>query len=148
MALTEHIIVPKVLHALAQEKILCLQTAPAVSISVAECLGEPVGTIWTGKIISAARLIGFKYDYDTNYGADLTIVEECTKLIQRLKTIQNHPIFTSCYSVWANFVLLEHPELINILRSAESPHMMVETVAKTYYAEKRRLIHQICMVLL
>lgn len=138
-ALTETFVNPKVLQALAKGKILCLQIAPAVRVSVAECFGEPVGTICTGKIISAARLAGFKYVFDTNYGADLTVIEEANELLDRIQQKKNLPMFTSCCSSWVQYVYLKYPELKRNLSTCKSPHMMIGSVVKSYFAEKKKI---------
>lgn len=128
--------IPEVLHAMAAGKVVVLQTAPATRVSTGECFGDPVGTLVTGKIVACAKQIGFKYVFDTNFGADLTILEEGTELIQRITTGGVLPMFTSCCPAWINFVEKIHPELIPNLSTAKSPHMMEGAIIKTYWAER------------
>lgn len=83
--------------------VLTCQFAPAIRINTAEALGVPAGEISEGKIITALKLLGFDYVFDTNFGADLTIVEEATELIQRLNDPDAvFPMFTSCCPAWVN----------------------------------------------
>jgi iron only hydrogenase large subunit-like protein len=137
--LTEVSSIPSFLQALAAGKILCLQIAPSVRVSIAECCGEPIGTISTGKIIKVARSMGFKYVFDTNFGADVTIIEEGTELINRLTQQGILPMFTSCCPAWVNFVQKHHPELSPNLSTVKSPHMIVGNLIKHYFAEVKHL---------
>ena len=136
-ALTETKSAAVFLRALSAGKIPILQTAPAVRVGVAECFGDPVGTECSGKIITAARMLGFKYVVDTNFAADMTILEEGTELIERLtKKGSILPMFTSCCPAWINFIEKHHPELIPNITTCKSPHMMLGRVAKLYYSQK------------
>jgi iron-only hydrogenase group A len=134
-ALEERNSIPRIIKALSENKVLVLQTAPAVRVAIGEEFGDPVGTIVTPKIITAARKMGFKYVFDTNFAADLTIVEEGSELIHRLTTSGVTPMFTSCCPAWVNFVEKSHPELIPNLSTAKSPHMMLGAVIKSYFAD-------------
>ena len=136
-ALVENSSIPDVLRAMAKGKIVVLQTAPSVRVAVGETCGDPVGTICTGKIVAAARQMGFKYVFDTNFGADMTILEEGSELIERVTKGGVLPQFTSCCPAWINFVEKIHPEIIPNLSSAKSPHMMAGRAIKTYFAEKK-----------
>ena len=139
-ALSERNDISKIIRALSKGKILVLQIAPSVRVSLGECFGDPIGTVVTGKIISSAREIGFQYIFDTNFGADLTIVEEGTELISRLtKQSSNNtlPMFTSCCPGWVNFVEKFHPELIPNLSTAKSPHAMTGSMIKNYFSVKK-----------
>ena len=137
-ALSENCSIPDVIKAMSHGKVVILQTAPAVRVSTGECFGDPVGTVVTGKIISAAREMGFKYVFDTNFAADLTILEEGTELIGRIVNKGVMPMFTSCCPAWINFVEKIHPEIIPHLSTAKSPHMMAGRAIKTYFAEKKK----------
>jgi len=136
-ALVEKSSIGEVLRAMAKGKIVVIQTAPSVRVAVGEIFGDPVGTVCTGKIISAAREMGFKYVFDTNFGADMTILEEGTELIDRITNKGVLPQFTSCCPAWINFVEKIHPEIIPHLSTAKSPHMMAGRTIKTYFAEKK-----------
>lgn len=138
-ALTESSSIPSVLRALATGQILILQTAPSVRVSAGEPFGDPVGTIVTGKIVTAARMLGFKYVFDTNYSADMTILEEGTELIHRVTKKGVLPMFTSCCPAWINFVEKHHPELIPHLSTCKSPHMMFGRVIKMILTQKLRV---------
>ena len=131
--------IPDILRALATKKVLVLQTAPSVRVSAGEMFGDPIGTLVTGKVIDAAKKMGFEYVFDTNFGADATIVEEGTELIQRIQNKGTMPMFTSCCPAWVNFVERLHPELIPNLSTARSPHMMAGSIIKTYWAEKMKI---------
>ena len=128
-----------IIRALSSGKILILQIAPSVRVSIGESFGEPVGSIVTGKIIQSAREIGFRYVFDTDFGADLTIIEEGSELVSRLKHGGVFPMFTSCCPAWVNFVEKLHPELIPHLSTAKSPHMMTGAIIKTYFAERSHI---------
>lgn len=116
-----------------------VQTAPAVRVAIGEAFGLPPGSISTGKMVSALRHLGFDAVFDTDFAADLTIMEETTELINRLKKKENLPILTSCCPGWVKFFEHQFPDLINIPSSAKSPQQMFGAVAKTYYAEKNKI---------
>jgi len=128
-----------VLRALSAGKILVLQTAPAVRVAVGENFGDPVGTNVTGKIVSAARMMGFKYVVDTNFTADMTILEEGGEFLERLTNNGTFPMFSSCCPAWINFVEKHHPELIPNLSTCKSPHMMLGRAIKIYYSQKLKV---------
>lgn len=136
--------VPLVLDELASKKKICIaQTAPAVRIAIGEELGLGVGVNATGKMVAALRRLGFDYVFDTLAGADLTIMEEGFELLERLEGLVNKrpdtaplPMFTSCCPGWIGFVETCAPEIIPHVSSCKSPHMMVGSVLKTYFAEK------------
>lgn len=138
-ALVENSSIPQVMRALASGKVMLFQCAPATRVATGELFGDPVGTICTGKIAAAARLMGFKYVFDTNFAADMTIWEEGTELIDRLNNGGVIPMFTSCCPAWINFVEKLHPELIPNLSSARSPHMMMGSALKSYFADKKKI---------
>ena len=142
-ALTEVDHTPDVLRALADPaKTVIVQTAPAVRAALGEEFGMAPGTLVTGKMVSALRVLGFDYVFDTDFAADLTIMEEGTELLDRLnrhlkgdKTAKL-PILTSCCPGWVNFFEEYYPDLKDIPSSAKSPQQMFGAVAKTYFAEK------------
>ena len=114
-----------------------VQIAPAVRVALGEGFGMEPGTILTKKIYSFFRKIGFKAIFDTNFGADLTIMEEGSELIERvLHGKGDLPLITSCCPAWVDFLEKYYPELIEHFSTAKSPHEMVGAMSKTYYAEK------------
>ncbi len=142
-ALTEVNHIPQVLRALADpSKTVVVQTAPAVRAALGEEFGLEPGTLVTGKMIAALRALGFDYIFDTDFAADLTIMEEGTELLNRL---QRHldgdktariPILTSCCPGWVNFFEYYFPDLKDVPSTAKSPQQMFGAIAKTYFAEK------------
>lgn len=119
-----------------KEKIVIGQTAPAVRVALGEEFGYEAGTDVTGKMVSGMKELGFDYVFDTNFGADLTIVEEGNELMDRLKSNGPFPIITSCCPAWVNFMESQYPDMIQYVSSTKSPHEMNGAVIKTYFAEK------------
>ncbi|MEI7641264.1 MAG: NADH-dependent [FeFe] hydrogenase, group A6 [bacterium] len=120
-----------------QEIYPIVQIAPAVRVAVGEGFGIEPGTILTNKLYAFFRKIGFKAVFDTNFGADLTIMEEGSELIERLVNGKGAlPLITSCCPAWVDFLEKYYPDLIEYFSSAKSPHEMVGAMAKTYYAKK------------
>jgi iron-only hydrogenase group A len=123
-------------------KHVIVQTAPAIRAALGECFGYPPGTLVTGKMVSALRRLGFDAVFDTNFTADLTIIEEGTELLVRLKKALVDkedaalPQFTSCSPGWIKFTEYFYPELIPNISTCKSPQQMFGAVAKTYYAKK------------
>lgn len=117
-------------------KTVIVQTAPAVRVALGEGFGLEPGTISTGKMVTALRRLGFKAVFDTDFAADLTIMEETTEFIKRLKANENLPILTSCCPGWVKFFEHQFPDLIYMPSSAKSPQQMFGAIAKTYYAKK------------
>jgi iron-only hydrogenase group A len=119
-----------------------VQTAPAIRAALGECFGYPPGTLVTGKMVAALRRLGFDAVFDTNFAADLTILEEGTELLSRLRrTLVDGqpaalPMFTSCSPGWIKFMEYFHPDLLANLSTCKSPQQMFGAVAKTYYARK------------
>ena len=119
-----------------------VQTAPAIRAALGECFGYPPGTLVTGKMTAALRRLGFDAVFDTNFAADLTIMEEGTELLTRLKKALVDkeevalPMFTSCSPGWIKFIEYFHPDLLDNLSTCKSPQQMFGAVAKTYYAKK------------
>ncbi len=142
-ALTERDYTNRVIRALADpEKTVIVQTAPAVRVALGEEFGMKPGTIVTGKMVSALRKLGFDKVYDTDFAADLTIMEEGTELLGRLTKFLNGdkdvklPLLTSCCPAWVNFLEYQFPEMKEIPSTAKSPQQMFGAVAKTYIADK------------
>ncbi|MDK2849748.1 MAG: hypothetical protein PWP03_725 [Candidatus Woesearchaeota archaeon] len=119
-----------------KDYIVAAQIAPSVRVSIGEEFGLPAGEISTGKLITALRMLGFDYVFDTQFGADLTIVEEANELIKRLEGNGKLPMFTSCCPAWVKFVEEFYPEHIENLSSCKSPQQMFGAVFKTYFAKK------------
>ncbi len=124
------------------EKTVIVQTAPAVRAALGEEFGLPAGTSVTGKMVAALRQLGFAKVFDTDFAADLTIMEEGTELLGRLNAFLNGdkevklPIITSCCPGWVNFFEKQFPDLLDRPSSARSPQQMFGAIAKTYWAEK------------
>lgn len=141
-ALTEVNHTPQLVRALADpKKTVIVQTAPAVRVALGEEFGMQAGTIVTGKMVAALRLLGFDYVFDTDFAADLTIVEEGAELLDRLsKHLKGEPtklpLLTSCCPGWVNFFEYQFPDLLDIPSSARSPQQMFGAIAKTYFADK------------
>lgn len=120
-------------------KHVVVQTAPAVRASLGEEFGMPIGTRVTGKMVHALKLMGFDRVYDTNFGADLTIMEEGYEFIHRISNDGVLPMITSCSPGWVNYIEHEYPELLDHLSSCKSPHMMLGSMIKSYYAKENNL---------
>lgn len=124
------------------EKFVVVQTAPAIRAALGECFNNEPGTLVTGKMVSALRQLGFDAVFDTNFAADLTIMEEGTELLARLKKrllekqLAPLPMFTSCCPGWIRFAEYYYPELLPNLSTCKSPQQMFGAIAKTYYAAK------------
>jgi len=127
----------RVFEALADPHVhVVVQTAPSIRAAIGEGFGYPPGTPTTGKLVTALRRMGFDQVFDTNFGADLTIVEEATEFLNRLEKNERLPLITSCSPGWINFMEHFYPELIPLASSCKSPMSMLSTLIKTYYAEK------------
>lgn len=113
-----------------------VQTAPAVRVAIAEEFGGKPGTIATGQMVEGLKLLGFNKVFDTNFAADLTIMEEGTEFIKRLKNKGTLPLMTSCSPGWIKFLEHNYPEFIDNLSTCKSPQQMFGAIVKTYYAEK------------
>ncbi len=136
-ALSERDDTAKVVAALNDpSKHVIVQTAPSVRVGLGEEFGMPMGSIVTGKLVSALRALGFAKVFDTNFTADLTIMEEANEFIQRYVNKDHLPQITSCSPGWIKFCETYFPEFIPNLSSCKSPQGMFGAVAKTYYAEK------------
>lgn len=123
-------------------KHVVVQTAPAVRAALGECFGYPPGTLVTGKMVSALRMLGFDKVFDTEFAADLTIMEEGSELLMRLKKALKEredvalPQFSSCSPGWIKYAEHFYPEILPNISTCKSPQQMFGAVAKTYYAEK------------
>lgn len=136
-ALTEVYHTDKVWEALNDpDKHVVVQTAPAIRVAIGELFGMEPGTIVTGKLVSALKRMGFDAVFDTDFGADLTIMEEASELIYRIENNKTLPILTSCCPAWVKFIEHQFPELLEVPSTCKSPHIMFGTIVKTYYAEK------------
>lgn len=140
-ALTETNCTHRVWRALHDPKRhVVVQVAPAVRVAIGEMFGMPAGTITTGKICSALRKLGFDAVFDTDWAADLTIIEEASEIVHRLNDPDaTLPILTSCCPAWVYFIESQFPDMLDIPSTCKSPQIMFGTMAKTYYAEKKGL---------
>ena len=139
-ALYENEEIAKVDEAFRAGKKVIVQTAPAVRAAIAEEFGEPIGTTGTGKMVAALRRLGFYRVFDTNFAADLTIMEEAHELIDRItKKTAPLPQITSCSPGWINYMEYFYPEVIPNVSTCKSPHMMMGAVIKSYFAKQHEL---------
>ena len=138
-ALMEVSEIEKVDAAMKAGKYVVVQTAPAVRAALGEEFGYKIGTPVTGKMVAALRRLGFKKVFDTNFGADLTIMEEATELLTRVKEKGVLPMITSCSPGWVNYAEYYYGDLLPHLSSCKSPHEMFGAILKSYYAEKKGL---------
>ncbi len=118
------------------EKVVVVQTAPSIRAALGECFGMPIGTNVEGKMVAALRRLGFDKVFDTDFAADLTIVEEANEFVGRVKNGGVLPMITSCSPGWVKFAEFYYPEQLAHLSSCKSPQQMAGAVIKTYYAEK------------
>jgi NADH-quinone oxidoreductase subunit G len=121
------------------EKQVVVQIAPSIRVGLSESFGLPAGTVTTKKIYAALRRLGVKAVHDTNFGADLTIMEEGTELVTRLTKGGALPQMTSCCPAWVDYVQKYYPDLLDHVSSAKSPMQMVGAIEKTFYAEKMEI---------
>lgn len=136
-ALAEKDDTQKVLDAIADPtKMVVVQAAPAVRASLAEAFGNPIGTNAEGKMIAAMRRLGFDKVFDTNFSADLTIMEEATEFLGRVQNGGTLPLITSCSPGWVRYCENYFPEFIPNLSTCKSPQQMFGAIVKTYYAQK------------
>ena len=121
------------------EKVVVVQTAPAVRAALGESFGMPIGTNVKGKMVAALRRLGFDKVFDTDFSADLTIMEEATEFIDRVKNGGKLPLITSCSPGWVKFCEHYYADMIDNLSSCKSPQQMFGAIVKTYYAEKENI---------
>lgn len=118
------------------ETYVIVQTAPAVRVALGEEFDMPIGTNVTGKIVTALKRLGFDKIFDTNTGADFTIMEEANEFIERFTKNDHLPMITSCSPGWVKYIEMNYPELLPHLSTCKSPHQMFGALLKTYYAQK------------
>jgi NADP-reducing hydrogenase subunit HndD len=139
-ALTEKDYTDEVFTALADsDKYVIVQTAPAVRAGLGEAFGLPIGTNVQGKMVSALRRLGFDKVFDTDFSADLTIMEEATEFLDRVQNGGVLPLITSCSPGWIKYCEHYYPDMLDNLSSCKSPQQMFGAITKTYYAEKMGL---------
>ena len=139
-ALSEKDYTKEVLAAIADpEKTVLVQTAPAVRAGLGECFGNPIGTNVEGKMAAALRRLGFDKVFDTDFAADLTIMEEANEFLDRFTNGGTLPLITSCSPGWVKFCEHYYPDLLDHISSCKSPQQMFGATAKTYYAQKMGL---------
>ena len=139
-ALTERDQCDEVLAAINDpEKYVVVQTAPAIRATLGECFGMPVGTNVKGKMVAALRRLGFDKVFDTDFGADLTIMEEATEFLDRVKNGGVLPMITSCSPGWIKFCEHYFPDLLPNVSTCKSPQQMTGAMIKTWFAEKNGL---------
>ena len=139
-ALMEHSEIARVDEAFKQGKFVVVQTAPAVRAAIAEEFGDPIGTPGTGKMVAALHRLGFHRVFDTNFAADLTIMEEAHELLVRItKKTAPLPQITSCSPGWINYLEYFYPNLIPNVSTCKSPHMMMGAIVKSYFAKAHNL---------
>ena len=115
------------------------QVAPSVRVSLAEAFGNPIGTFDEGRLVSALRKLGFDKVFDVNLGADFTVIEESRELLERIKTNNLLPQFSSCCPAWFKFVQNFYPEHAGLLSTCKSPTEMLGAIVKNYYAKKENI---------
>jgi iron-only hydrogenase group A len=139
-AITEKDDIKKFEDALADpKKMVIVQTAPSVRFTFSEEFGMPPGTFWEQKLVASLKALGADKVFDTIIGADLTIVEEATELIKRVKNKGVLPMFTSCCPSWVLYIEKYYPEFIPNLSSCKSPQQMLSPLIKTYYAQREKI---------
>ena len=145
-ALTERDHTNRLLEDLSNpNKVVIVQTAPAVRAALGEEFGLPTGTLVTGKMVAALKELGFDYIFDSDFAADLTIMEEGSEIINRLTNYlegnkkSTLPILTSCCPAWVNFFEYNFPDMLDIPSTARSPQQMFGSIAKSYWAEKMNI---------
>ncbi|MGI6403651.1 MAG: NADH-dependent [FeFe] hydrogenase, group A6 [Oscillospiraceae bacterium] len=121
------------------QKHVIVQTAPSIRATIGEAFGMPIGTDATGKMVAALRRLGFDGVYDTDFAADMTIMEEAHELLERVKNGGTLPLITSCSPGWVKFCEHYYPEFIPNLSTCKSPQQMFGAIAKTWYAQKHNL---------
>ncbi len=136
-ALTERNDLPRVWRRLSRERnYVVAQVAPAVRVAIGEMFGLEPGTISTGKLVTALRRLGFDAVFDTNFAADLTIMEEARELVHRIEHGGTLPMLTSCCPAWVKFFEHQFPDLLDVPSTCKSPQTMLGAIVKSYYAEK------------
>ena len=121
------------------DTVVIAQTAPAVRAGLGEEFGMPIGTSITGKMVTSLKKLGFDKVFDTNTGADFTIMEEANEFVERFTKNDNLPMITSCSPGWVKFIESNFPDLLSHLSSCKSPHQMFGAILKTYYAKQENI---------
>ena len=122
-----------------EDSYVIVQTAPAVRVALGEEFGMEIGTNVTGKMVTALKRLGFDKVFDTNTGADFTIMEEANEFIERFTKGGVLPMITSCSPGWVKYIEMNYPELLPHLSTCKSPHQMFGALLKTYYAKKENI---------
>jgi len=139
-ALTEVNYTRRVWEVLADEEThVVVQVAPAIRVAIGEEFGMDPGSVTTGQLAASLRKLGFDGIFDTDFAADLTIMEEASELVHRIKHGGTLPMLTSCCPAWVKFFEHQFPDMLDIPSTCKSPQIMFGAIAKTYYAEKRKI---------
>lgn len=140
-ALTQKNQIDDVLDILGEKDVIKVaQVAPAVRVAIGEEFGEEIGTFAEGKMVSALKEIGFDYVFDVNMGADFTVVEEASELIEKVKSGEGLPLFTSCCPAWFNYCEKFYPEYVKNLSSSKSPNEMLGSLVKYYFESQGKKV--------
>ena len=131
--------VPKLKKAISGDKIVIFQTSPAVRVSLGEEFNMEPGTNVEGKMVRALRELGATYVFDTTFGADMTVMEEASELLERLESKKNLPMFTSCCPAWVKYVETFYPEFISNLSTVKSPISIEGSLIKNYFAKMNNI---------
>lgn len=121
------------------KKIVVALTSPAVRVSLGEIFGMEAGTNVEGKMISSLRKLGFDYVFDTTFGADLTVMEEASELVEKINNNGKLPQYTSCCPSWVKYAEIYHPEILSNLSTCKSPISMQNTIIKNYFAKLKNI---------
>ena len=138
-ALTEKSDIQPVINALNSDKYLIAQTAPSIRATLGECFDMPPGKSVTGKMVTALKEIGFKKVFDTDFAADITIIEEATEFVKRFKKNENLPMITTCCPAWIKFAEQFFFDELNHMSSCRSPQAILASLTKTYFAKKMKV---------
>jgi len=139
-SLSETHFIPEVWNALADKsKVVVVQVAPAIRVSLGEMFGYDPGTDVCKKMVSSLKELGFDYVFDTNFGADVTIIEEAHEFVDRYNNGKKLPILTSCCPGWIMMFENDYPDMLDIPSTVKSPHQLFGTITKTYFAEKNNI---------
>ena len=118
------------------KKHVVVQVAPSIRVAIGELFDMEPGQVTTGKLVTALRKLGFDVVFDTDFSADLTVMEEASELVDRIKNNKTLPILTSCCPAWVRFIEMNYPDMLDIPSSCKSPQIMMGSMVKTYYSNK------------
>lgn len=118
------------------KKHVVVQVAPSIRVAIGELFDMEAGEVTTGKLVTALRKLGFDVVFDTDFSADLTVMEEASELVDRIENNKTLPILTSCCPAWVRFIEMNYPDMLDIPSSCKSPQIMMGSMVKTYYANK------------